>query len=200
MTKSDKIIFGLFLGVLILVLISLSAGTAGYYFFKEERIPYFVAGGVLAGGITDILILKKLIKILFDLPAWILTGFYILSNIFIYGMFMGFPVFNILMGIVAGYYYGRRISVRNIGSSQREPLIRNVSLFTTLIMIMICISSAFIALREKTIGEELQGMLKLSFIPAKGLILTGIIIGGSMLIIAQYFITRLTMIKTIKHV
>jgi hypothetical protein len=201
MHKSDKLIFGFFLGIVFLVLFSLIAGTIGFCMYKDDKIiRYFVGAGFLTGILLDILFLSTLINKLFDLPEWLLAGFYILANIFIYGMFMGFPVFNILMGIVAGYYYGRRISVNNIASPQRETLIRNVSLFTALIMVFICLSSAYIGLREKTIGEELQGMFGLGFVPQKGLIITGIIIGGAMLITAQYCITRLTISKTIKQV
>lgn len=200
MNKSDKLIFGLSLGIVFLVLFSLIAGTIGFYTFKDDKImPYFIGAGFMTGILVDILFLRKLINKLFDLPVWLMAGLYILGNVFIYGMFMGFPLFNLLMGIVGGYYYGRMISIRNIVSPQREKLIRNVSLFTMLIMVFICISSAYIGLREKTIGEELQGMFRLGFVPQKGLIIAGIIIGGAMLITAQYYITRLTMSKTIKH-
>lgn len=54
------------------------------------------------------------------------------------------------------------------------------------------------ALNEKTIGDELQHMLGLNFIPSRGLIVIGILIGGSALIIAQYFLTRIVLVKTLK--
>jgi hypothetical protein len=200
MNKSDKLIFGVLLAVVMLLLFSLTAGTFGFFMYKDDKIIRdFVGAGFLTGILVNILFLRKLISRLFDLPEWLLAGVYILGNIFIFGMFMGFPVFNILTGIVAGYYYGRRISIRNIASPQREPLIRNVSLFTALIMALICLSSAYIGLREKTIGEELKGMLRLGFVPGKGLIIAGIIAGGAVLITAQYYITRLTISKTVKY-
>jgi hypothetical protein len=198
MKKSDKIIFGLILGVVFPVLFSLIAVTIGYYFYKAEKMPYFQATGLIAGIIADILFLRRLISFLFDLPAWLIAGFYVLSNVFIYGLFMGFPVFNIFMGIIAGYYYGRRIICKKIISTQREALIKKVSLFTALIMLLICISSALLALNEKTIGEELQNMLGLNFIPSRGLITSGIILGGITLIIFQYLITRTVQIKTVR--
>jgi cellobiose-specific phosphotransferase system component IIC len=111
---------------------------------------------------------------------------------------MGFQVFNIFMGIIAGYYYGRRIICKKIISTQREALIKKVSLFTALIMLLICISPALLALNEKTIGEELQNMLGLNFIPSRGLIISGIILGGITLIIFQYLITRTVQIKTVR--
>lgn len=198
MQKIDKIIFGTIVGVFFLFLFSWIAIGIGFYVFKEHGMPYLFAAGLIAGIIADLFLLKRLLANLFDLQYLLLAGFYILCNIFIYGTFMGFPVFNLAMGLVAGYYTGRRITVKNIVPPQKEKLIRNVSLFSTLIMLMICISSAFIALREKTIGEELQGMLGLNFVPRKGLIIAGIIIGGSALIIIQYFITRIMIVQTAK--
>ena len=199
MQKIDKILFGTIVGVFFLFLFSWIAIGTGFFFFKEHGMPFVFAAGLIAGIIADLFLLKRLLANLFDLQYLLLAGFYILCNIFIYGTFMGFPVFNLAMGLVAGYYTGRRITVKNIVPPQKEKLIRNVSFFSTLIMLMICISSAFIALREKTIGEELQGMLGLGFEPRKGLIVTGIIIGGATLITAQYYFTRLTLIKTIKY-
>jgi hypothetical protein len=47
-------------------------------------------------------------------------------------------------------------------------------------------------------GEVLSGMLGLSFVPGKGLIIAGIIAGGLVLIGLQYMLTRLVLYKTIK--
>jgi hypothetical protein len=102
-------------------------------------------------------------------------------------------------GLIAGYYFGRRITVKNIISPERELLIKKISAFSAFIMLVICISSAFLTLRERTIGEELQGMLGLNFVPRKGLIITGILTGGVLLIFAQYIITRITLIKTMNR-
>lgn len=111
---------------------------------------------------------------------------------------MGFPVPELIMGAAAGFYWGRRICITGIEVREREDLFKKVPRFASVIMVLICISSAFLALNEKTIGEELQGMLKLGFVPEKGLIVGGIIIGGLVLILVQYFITRIVLIKTSK--
>jgi hypothetical protein len=162
-------------------------------------MPYFFAAGLIAGIIADFFLLKRLLANLFDIKYWLLAGFYILCNIFIFGTFMGFPVCNLAMGLIAGYYFGRRITIKNIISPERELLIKKISAFSAFIMLVICISSAFLALRERTIGEELQGMLGLNFVPRKGLIITGILTGGVLLIFAQYLITRITLIKTMNR-
>jgi hypothetical protein len=198
MNKTDKIIFGLILGTFFPFLLALIGIGVGFYLSKEHGIPYFFAAGLIAGIITDLFLLKRILANLFDLNYWLLFGFYILCNIFIYGAFMGFPVCNLVMGLVIGFYSGRRITVKNIISPEREILIKKASVFSALIMLIICISSAYLALHEKTIAEELQGMLGLKFVPSNGLIIGGIISGGIALIILQYLITLTVQIKTLK--
>jgi hypothetical protein len=198
MNKTDKIIFGLILGTFFPFLFALIGIGVGFYLSKEHGIPYFFAAGIIAGIIADLFLLKRILANLFDLNYWLLVGFYILCNIFIYGAFMGFPVCNLVMGLVIGFYSGRRITVKNIISPEREILIKKASVFSALIMLIICISSAYLALHEKTIAEELQGMLGLKFVPSNGLIIGGIISGGIALIILQYLITLTVQIKTLK--
>jgi hypothetical protein len=198
MRKSDKIIFGSALGLFFPFLLSLIAIAIGFYFFNERSMPYFFIAGLTAGIIIDIIFIKRMLPVLFGIPFWIFAVFYILCSIFIYGIFMGLPVPQLVMGLAGGYYWGRRIESTGADSPVKENLIRKVPLFASLIMVLICISSAFLALNEKTIGEELQNMLRLNFVPRKGLIITGIIIGGSALIIIQYFIIRIVIVQTAK--
>lgn len=44
----------------------------------------------------------------------------------------------------------------------------------------------------------IAGTIGLNFIPSRGLIVSGILFGGSALIIAQYFLTRIVLVKTLK--
>lgn len=198
MLKNDRIIFGSFLCLFFPFLLSLIAGLIAFYFFNEPSIPYFFAGGLVAGILVDIIFIRKLLSVLFDVPFYIFTLFYILCSIFLYGIFMGLPVPELIMGVAAGFYWGRRIRIKGIALREKEDLIKKVPRFAALIMVFVCISSAFIALREKTIGEELQGMLRLDFVPEKSLIIAGIIIGGLALILVHYFITKIVLIKTAK--
>ncbi len=198
MVKSDKIILGLILGAVFPVLFSLIAIAVGFYFFSERTMPYLFGIGLIAGFIVDILFIRKLLSVMFDVPFWIFAVFYILCSVFLYGIFMGLPVPQLIMGPLAGYYWGRRISLNDIVLHEREDLITKVSRFSAVIMTLVCISSAFIALNEITIGEELEHMLGLNFIPSYTLIVSGIIVGGITLIIFQYLLTRIVLMKTIK--
>lgn len=197
MEKSDRIIFGFISGILIIVLFSLVFSTIGFYIYRDDTVKYFVFAGLFSGAVADIIFIKRIIDNLYDLPAWFAAFCYILGNIFIYGFFMGFPVFNVLTGVIAGYYTGRKITIKNIVSPEKENLIGKVLMFSVLIIILVCISSAYLALNEKTIGEQLKGMLGLWFVPGKCLVITVIVTGGLLLIAIQYYLTKFTILKTI---
>jgi hypothetical protein len=198
MKPIDKLLFGLLFGFSFPLFFFLVA-VLGFYLFQDYNVWYFVITGLIIGILTDILLLRKMLRIALELPIWILLGLYLFYNICIYGMFMGFPVFNLGMGIIAGYYYGIKMNHKNFSMTQIEYIKKNVSLFTGFIMLLICISSALIALTEKTIGSELQGMLGLGFEVTRGMIIATIIIGGSTLIISQYFLTKIVLTITIKN-
>jgi hypothetical protein len=198
MKPIDKLLFGLFFGFSFPLLFSMCSFILWYYFFQVIHPLYLIFIGFIAGIFTDIIYLKKLINLTPDLPTWILIGFYLFYNIFIYGLFMGFPLFNLAMGVIAGYYYGIRINYKNIPLTRIKYLKIMVPLFTGIIMLLICISTALLALSEKTIGLELQNILGLSFQVTGGMIISIILIGGLSLIVTQYFLTKIVMTIIIK--
>ena len=199
MKPIDKLLFGLLFGFSFPVLFFLIALTLWFCFFQNYNVLHFVITGLIIGILSDILFLRKLVSITFELPVWVLIVLYLFYNICIYGIFMGFPVFNLGMGIVAGYYYGIKINFKSFSLTQIEFLKKRVPMFSSLIMFLICLSTGLIALHEKTMGEELQGMFKLEFQVTEGMIISIIVTGGLVLIVSQYYLTRIILIKTIKQ-
>lgn len=126
----NKIFFGILLGFLFPIALSLTGLISWLYIFKNHNVLFFIFFGLIAGIIIDMLFLKKAINRALDLPLWIISGIYIFYNIIIYSMFMGFPVFNLAMGVIAGYYSGIKIKYQNIPMIQNEKLIKKIALFT----------------------------------------------------------------------
>ena len=145
--------------------------------YKQDNTLYYALGGLFAGIVTDVVFLRKWIKMAFDLPVWILAGIYLFYSICIYGFFMGFPVFNLLMGIIAGYYYGKRIVYRSIPHTVRSDIIKQVALFSGLIMLFFCSVTGTIAVIDDYTGPDLQSMLGLKFEITKAMILGAALIG-----------------------
>jgi cytochrome b subunit of formate dehydrogenase len=103
------------------------------------------------------------------------------------------------MGVIAGLYFGKKIIYNGIPMIERPSIIKRVAAFTGIIMFVICLASGLIAFIDQYTGKDLQGMLGLQFEVSKAMIMAIILVGGLTLIIAQYFLTKIVMMKTIKY-
>jgi hypothetical protein len=199
MKSLDKIFFGFMIGFTFPFLLCLLSGIVWFYVDKNEsRVLIYLITGLLLGLLIDMKFLRNWINIRYELSIWFIIFIYLVYNIGLYGFFMGFPVFNVFFGIIAGYYSGKRICFSKIKSEKHSKLINLVSLFTGLIMTLICISSGFLALSGNGAGDDIKGMLGLGFDVTKSMVWGITLIGGVSLILAQILLTRITIVKTIK--
>lgn len=197
--RLEKIISGLMIGGTFPLLLGLLSVIVWYYLDKlESRAIIYLAAGLIFGLIIDLIFLKGWINRRFELPLWSMAGIYILYNVFVFGFFMGFPVFNVLLGLIAGNYFGNRIVSGKLPSEIQSKQIKQVSIFTALIMALICISSAVIGLTDEYTGANIQGMLRLDFEVTQPMLWAIALVGGLSMIIVQYVITKWTIQKTIK--
>jgi len=195
----DRIVIRVLFGAAFPVFCSLAAGTIWFYIDRNETVVlYYVATGLLIGLLIDLRYLKGWIIRRFELPIWFIVGLYLFYNMVMYGMFMGFPVFNLFWGVVAGYYYGLRVNYLNFSQTLHPKIINRVAIFTAFVMMMICILSACIALAGNGVGKDLQMMLHLGFEVTKQMIIAISLTGGVMLISLQYFITKIMMERIIQ--
>ena len=198
MKNFDKKFFGFLIGFAFPFILGLLFAILWFFIDRDEnRVLIYLSFGVFLGLVIDLKFLKNWVKKRYELSHWFIISIYLIYNIGMYGFFMGFPVFNVLLGLVAGYYFGKKICSRNIKSEIHQKIINKVSLFTALIMALICILTGLIAFTDKGIGENVQGMLGLKFEVTQVMILTLIFVGGFGLIVTQYLTTRLTMQKVI---
>jgi hypothetical protein len=198
--KFDKILFGLVIGFLFPVLIGMLSFIIWFYFDRQEtHALIYSLIGLLGGLLIDFIFLKRLVYKRYELPVWFVAGLYILYNIGVYGFFMGFPVFNALLGLFAGYYFGNRISFYKISSERQRKLINKVIVFTGLIMTFICISSGFLALVNNEASGMIKEVLGLSIEVTMSMVWGIVLIGGLTLILINMLLTRIIMIKIIKY-
>ena len=168
------------------------------FLFRNSVVYYFVIPGFFSGIILDILFLKKLIRNAFDLSQAILISLYVFYSVMSFGFFMGFPVPNLIVGPIAAYFIGLKWKIMNTSEDQREKSIRPFSLFCGLIMFIICLLTALMGLSQKEIGLELKGMLGLNFDVTRTMIWALILIGGSFLVVCQYFLSRISLLIILK--
>lgn len=199
MKKFEKFIYGLIVGSTFPLFLGLLSVIAWFSLDRSENRPViYLIAGLLLGVIIDLKFLKGWIRHRFDLPIWFMATIYIIYNILVYGFFMGFPVFNVFLGLLAGYYIGNRVCFKNVEPEKHSKLTNRVSLFTGLIMTLICISSGFLALVNNEAAGMIKEVLRLNFEVTKLMVWGIVLIGGLMLILINILLTRITMTKTIK--
>jgi len=200
MKDIEKKINGLIIGSVFPLSLGLLSVTIWVLIDKSESRPFiYLISGLLIGGLIDLKFLRGWINRRFNLPIWIIVMIYLVYNVFVYGFFMGFPVFNVFLGLLAGYYFGNRICFNRVESEKRPKLINQVSIFSGLIMTLVCISSGFLAIYDNGAAGMIQNVLGLSFDVTSPMLWGIVLIGGFILILVNVFLTRYTMIKTIKN-
>lgn len=148
--------------------------------------------GLIIGCILLVIFMKKYIDEFYKLRYWLLIVIHIVLSIGTFGFFMGVPVFNVIVGVFAGAYMGRRFQLQSGGDNieRFSVMIKRTSLFSTFILFIVCIASASIALSDKYTAANLEEMLNLTTIDiTQQMILRLIVIGGIGLLVVQYIST-----------
>jgi len=150
-------------------------------------------------GIVISLHLKMTLKTdIYSLSTPILIMIYLFYNFGMFGFFMGVPVFHLFLGIVAGFYWTQRLIYQNSTIDYKSEISR-ISIFTSIIVGFVCLFSAIFALLSKSTPYDLKHMFHLSFDISQSILICFIIIGGAVLILSQYWLTKATMILILKR-
>lgn len=201
MTKNNKLFDRLFwsgiIGGVFPILFFLIGWWGSIGRVPEQKIFLVAFAGFAWGILLDFLVLNRILNRFYELPMWLMSGIYLFYSICVYGFFMGFPVFNVLLGIPAGMYMGQRLTHFPIFDNKKITIF--TSIFTCLVLFLFCFFTAVMALRERTLGIQLSRMLHLPFAFTKPMIWCLIIVGGIGLLILQYFITTFTLKKSLKQ-
>jgi hypothetical protein len=156
---------------------------------SESRIMQWALAGLLLGFLVDVIFLGGWVRNAYAMkpPVWMAVyGFY---SIGLFGMFMGVPVFNVLLAVPAGGFIGRWLARTGADSDRLRKAARQTAIWTTGVLGLVCIASAVIALASRSTASDLQGMLGLPFTVAPVMII-GIILGGGIVILVfEWWIT-----------
>lgn len=144
--------------------------------------------GIVLGVIFDIFFIRKLLTRFYSFSNYALIALYIAYSIGIFGFFMGVPVFNVVLGIAAGLYVGRKMRIKNQTMDVYNKEIKKAGRFSSAVLLFICFCSAYIAISDPYTGANLKGMLNLSFEVTPPIIWLIIVIGGISLLLLQHFL------------
>lgn len=159
-------------------------------FVPEEAIKYFALGGLLFGILMDVLFLRRWVHKAYELPK---TGFvllYLFYTVGIFGFFMGVPVFNLIVGIVAGYYVGICLRHKNAEASTTEDYAHKTALFSAVVLIVVCALSLCMAFLDASLSANIQGLFSMEKSISKTTILALSGLGGILMVLLEYILTR----------
>lgn len=194
MGKIEKIFYGFILRAIIPISCFLVFWWTTLIFTKNDKIiALFAITGLLFGLIISLMIFKDVINY-YNLNNKLLVFVYLFYNVHILGVFMGFPLFNVFLGILAGVYFGRKLYYEGTDNKKVTLISKKISLFTAIVMGFIVIFSTAIVLLDKYRLENVKGTLGLSFDISPTVILVMVLAGGAALIISQYWITKFSIL------
>ncbi|MGA1976603.1 MAG: hypothetical protein ABSG89_01970 [Bacteroidales bacterium] len=196
--KLDRIFFNLLFGIAIpLFCFMLSIWISFILKTGEKTIIISALISFTAGLVTTLIVWLIIKPDIYRIPVPVLILIYVFYNICILGFFMIVPVFNLAAGALAGYYWVKKISRLN-DPNKRGRDVHKISLFTSTITGLVCLSSAIIALISKSKPEDLRKMFHIRFEITRPLLIVIVVTGGILLVALQYYLTRFIMISTLK--
>lgn len=192
MKNPDKIFFGFLLGAVLPVILFLAGWWGTFKFVPEHMVAVFAFSGLLLGVILDFFFMRKVLINLYDINVSNLMLVYVFYSVCCFGFFMGVPVFNILLGIPAGYYTAMKCIYTRRETAHLKYYFHRTAVFTALIITIVCLVSAGIALSDPYTASGIKGLLKLNFEITKTILLMIVVFGGIILIALQYYLTKFT--------
>ncbi|MDH3943264.1 MAG: hypothetical protein OEV06_04125 [Anaerolineae bacterium] len=198
MSNLEKILIGIFLSVLPPFLLFMlfwwaAAGLVltGIAPISERAIAASALLGLVSGIALDIRYLKSWIPQFYHLDNKYLVALYLFCSLLAVAFFMGLPIGNLALGVLAGIYLGRRGKFTGISGADIVSQARRGSFFTAIVTAGEAFPIGLLALEEKLVLDILQ---EISALPAAGItgvpgilmVITFVILLG----LLQYQLTR----------
>ena len=146
------------IGTVLPILLFLAGWWGAYFFAPEKYIVLYMLSGLILGLLLDIFFLKKWVKSAYQIRLLILVLIYLFYSVGIFGFLMGFPLFNLFMGPLAGFYSGRRLLHAGLNIQQAKKIFALVNLFTAFVLAMACLAALILAASETTLAGNINGM------------------------------------------
>lgn len=182
-----------FLGVTIGAVPVIGCFLAGWWLsiplVPEYRIVYWALAGVGLGILIDAVFLRRWIRRAYSMRLWVWGAIYLFYSVGMLGLFMGVPVFNVLLALPAGMFVGRSQARRGADPPEARKAIRSLAVFTTMTLGLICAASAVAAAASPSTASDLRGLLGLSVPVTPGMIRGLIVGGGGLLLIVNWWLS-----------
>jgi hypothetical protein len=194
--KMEKAFLGILFGAIPVIAGFLAGWWISLPLVSESHIYQWALAGLVLGFLVDAIFLGGWVRGAYAMRPWIWMAAYGFYSIGMFGMFMGVPVFNVLLALPAGVFIGCWLVRTGSDSVRVHTLARRTAIWTTGVLGLVCLASAVAALASPSTASDLQGMLGLPFTVTPAMIV-GIILGGGALILAlEWWLTLQTVVRS----
>jgi len=194
LTRIELLFLQVVIGLLAPILLLLIGWWGSLPFVAEESIKFFALGGLLLGILLNIIYLRRLVQAAYRFPKAAFVLVYLFYSLCLFGFFMGVPLFNLFLGAAGGYYVGLCLRHQRKPLAEVQKTARQVTLFSALVLALVCLASWLLAYADAYLVENIQGLLRLPNPPGRAAILGFSALAGIAMVVAEYFITR-TMLR-----
>ena len=188
--KIEKISIGILFGMIPVVACFLGGWWLSYLLLPERLIGVGTIAGLLLGVVLAVLFLREGIQRIYSLKPVFWMAAYLFYSVCTFGFFMGVPVFNVMLALPAGFFVGAWLVKTGADMASIKKLAKNTALFTTAVLLIVCVASAVIALSDPYTAANLEGMLGLNFEVSTTMILGIIICGGLVILVMQGWLAK----------
>jgi hypothetical protein len=190
LSSVERLFLNIIIGLVAPIILMLAGWWGSLPFVPEGSIMYFALGGLLLGLLVDVLFLRRWVRKAYSFPvAWFVLV-YLFYSVCLFGFFMGMPAFNLVMGVMGGYYTGLCLRHANRDQAAVEITARRTALFAAVVLGAVCLASWVLAYQEATIASEIKGMFSLKKEISRETILGLSAAAGIGLVVIEYYLTR----------
>ncbi|MBN2411126.1 hypothetical protein JXQ31_05485 [candidate division KSB1 bacterium] len=198
MHKTEIMIINIGLVILIPLMIFVFGWwlSASLFIFKVFPLPesYIIisAGtGLLFGIFIDIFYLKKITRLFYAIKNIYLIPVYLFCSLIAVALFMGLPVANLVLGVTAGLYTGRKYYNLNRRPERFISAAKETSYFTAFVTGVEALPIGLLALQDISIIGNLQSLFQFKLNTANLTIdIILVLLLCSLLFIIQYRLTK----------
>ena len=199
MNRAESTIIGVFLAaacpLLTFVFFWWTAAAIGLYVVNiPDRVVIAAAlTGLTVGIVLDGFLLKRWISSFYGTRMWLLFPVYVALCVVAVGFCMGVPVGTFALGLMAGFYGGRRAHYLRTDHASRDAMVRKVALTAALVTTATALPIGILALEEQGVLELLKTVSGFDELRLRGA--TGFALVGALtvaLFVAQYWCSKQT--------
>jgi hypothetical protein len=187
----ESFILGMFFGLVPVAAFFIATVLFTAIVFDKEALGPWILWSLLPGLFIDILFLKRWVRSAYTMSAKAIGAVYIFYSVCAIGFFMGIPIGNIFLGILAGVYAARKMHFTRADEERRNQYSKNTAKFTAAVMVLICCLITLWAIAGKMTSYRFETPF-LSFTFTIPIFWAIVLAGGTFLVLLQYWLTNKT--------